>query len=115
MAQSEESYYISDTDRTADIHYRYTYTHFLCLTHAHTQMCTLVVCVCMCLLGSTAFLLGYVSRRNCPMCGDEGELVLVDDTAGPDHSVKTGGMYLGELRDMLKKYLQEEKIEDTVQ
>ncbi|MCI4387887.1 hypothetical protein PGIGA_G00079260 [Pangasianodon gigas] len=68
------------------------------------------------LIFTTAFLLGYVSSHGmCPLCVDEGELVLVDDTAGPDHSPKTGGMYLGELRDMLKKYLQEEKIEDTVQ
>ncbi|XP_053498796.1 transferrin receptor protein 2 isoform X1 [Ictalurus furcatus] len=68
------------------------------------------------LIFTTAFLLGYVSSRGtCPLCVDEGELVLVDDTAGPDHSPKTGGMYLGELKDMLKKYLQEEKIEDTVQ
>ncbi|KAF4078375.1 hypothetical protein AMELA_G00198550 [Ameiurus melas] len=68
------------------------------------------------LIFTTAFLLGYVSSRGtCPLCVDEGELVLIDDTAGPDHSPKTGGMYLGELRDMLKKYLQEEKIEDTVQ
>ncbi|XP_060793831.1 transferrin receptor protein 2 [Neoarius graeffei] len=68
------------------------------------------------LIFTTAFLLGYVSaRRMCPLCVDEGELVLVDDTAGPDHSPNTGKMYLGELKDMLKKYLQEEKIEDTVQ
>ncbi|KAF7696356.1 transferrin receptor protein 2 isoform X1 [Silurus meridionalis] len=67
------------------------------------------------LIFTTAFLLGYVSsRRMCPLCVDEGELVLVDDTAGSDHSPMTGAMYLGELRDMLKKYLQEEKIEDTV-
>ncbi|XP_076842352.1 transferrin receptor protein 2 isoform X2 [Brachyhypopomus gauderio] len=50
----------------------------------------------------------------CHFCGDEGEPGPMYDTAGPDHSPEGGVMYLGELKDMLKKYLQEEKIENTV-
>uniref|UniRef100_A0AAR2LLM8 Transferrin receptor 2 n=1 Tax=Pygocentrus nattereri TaxID=42514 RepID=A0AAR2LLM8_PYGNA len=61
------------------------------------------------------FLLGYVSFRGmCRLCVDEGEMVPVEDPAGPDQPAGGGVMYLGELRDMLKKYLNEEKIESTV-
>ncbi|XP_007237563.3 transferrin receptor protein 2 [Astyanax mexicanus] len=67
------------------------------------------------LIFTTAFLLGYVSFRGmCHFCVEEGELVPVEDPAGPDHSAGGGVIYMGELRDMLKKYLREEKIESTV-
>ncbi|XP_062871429.1 transferrin receptor protein 2 isoform X2 [Trichomycterus rosablanca] len=67
------------------------------------------------LVFTSAFLLGYVSfRGTCRPCKDEGDLVPIEDTAGPDHPPERGTMYLGELRDMLKKYLKEEKIESTV-
>uniref|UniRef100_A0A8C9WPQ3 Transferrin receptor 2 n=1 Tax=Scleropages formosus TaxID=113540 RepID=A0A8C9WPQ3_SCLFO len=68
------------------------------------------------LLDFTAFLLGYVAfRGSCHHCGDlDGELVPVDDTAGSEHTPTGGVAYLGELRDMLRKYLKEEKIESTV-
>ncbi|XP_036447462.1 transferrin receptor protein 2 [Colossoma macropomum] len=67
------------------------------------------------LIFTTAFLLGYVSFRGmCRLCVEEGEMVPVEDPAGPDQSAGGGAMYLGELRDMLKKYLNEEKIESTV-
>ncbi|XP_029113404.1 transferrin receptor protein 2 isoform X1 [Scleropages formosus] len=68
------------------------------------------------LIFTTAFLLGYVAfRGSCHHCGDlDGELVPVDDTAGSEHTPTGGVAYLGELRDMLRKYLKEEKIESTV-
>ncbi|KAK1803642.1 hypothetical protein P4O66_020759, partial [Electrophorus voltai] len=67
------------------------------------------------LIFTTAFLLGYVSfRRMCHFCSEEGELVPMYDTAGQDHSSGGSIMYLGELKEMLKKYLKEEKIENTV-
>ncbi|XP_030631575.1 transferrin receptor protein 2 [Chanos chanos] len=67
------------------------------------------------LIFTTAFLLGYVVfRGTCELCEDEGELVPIDDTALPDHSAAVGVMYMGDLRDMLKKYLKEEKIENTI-
>ncbi|XP_048884109.1 transferrin receptor protein 2 [Brienomyrus brachyistius] len=69
------------------------------------------------LIFTTAFLLGYVAfRGSCNYCSDtDGELVPVDDdTAGSEHTSSGGIMYLGELKDMLRKYLREEKIESTI-
>ncbi|XP_045069971.1 transferrin receptor protein 2-like, partial [Coregonus clupeaformis] len=67
------------------------------------------------LIFTTAFILGYVAfRGSCHYCGVEGERVPVEDKPGPDHYYQVGGMYLGELRDMLKKFLQDERIETTV-
>uniref|UniRef100_A0A8K9X575 Transferrin receptor 2 n=1 Tax=Oncorhynchus mykiss TaxID=8022 RepID=A0A8K9X575_ONCMY len=67
------------------------------------------LCIC------AAFLLGYVAfRGSCHYCGVEGEMVPAEDKPGTDHDNLVEGMYLGELRDMLKKYLQDEKIESTV-
>nr|XP_023653302.1 transferrin receptor protein 2 isoform X1 [Paramormyrops kingsleyae]XP_023653303.1 transferrin receptor protein 2 isoform X1 [Paramormyrops kingsleyae]XP_023653304.1 transferrin receptor protein 2 isoform X1 [Paramormyrops kingsleyae] len=69
------------------------------------------------LIFTTAFLLGYVAfRGSCNYCSDtDGELVPVDDdTAGSEHSSAGRIMYLGELKDMLRKYLGEEKIESTI-
>ncbi|KAM6949205.1 transferrin receptor protein 2 [Aplochiton taeniatus] len=66
------------------------------------------------LIFTTAFLLGYaVFRGSCHSCGLAGGME--DDVkAWPTHSVPTGGVHIGDLRHMLKKYLQEEHIEDTV-
>ncbi|XP_071190339.1 transferrin receptor protein 2 isoform X2 [Salvelinus alpinus] len=67
------------------------------------------------LIFTTAFLLGYVAfRGSCHYCGVEGEMVPAEDKPGTDHDNQVGGIYLGELRDMLKKYLQDERIESTV-
>ncbi|KAG7464497.1 hypothetical protein MATL_G00166270 [Megalops atlanticus] len=68
------------------------------------------------LIFTTAFLLGYVAFRSlCNYCGDtDDELVPVDDRADLDYSSEGGRMHLGELRDMLRKYLKEEKIESMV-
>ncbi|KAG9346430.1 hypothetical protein JZ751_006741 [Albula glossodonta] len=68
------------------------------------------------LIFTIAFLLGYVAfRGSCQYCGDTNRgLVPVDDTAGYDYSSHGSVMYLGELKDMLRKYLKEEQIESTV-
>uniref|UniRef100_A0A674B9L4 Uncharacterized protein n=1 Tax=Salmo trutta TaxID=8032 RepID=A0A674B9L4_SALTR len=67
------------------------------------------------LLFLLSFLLGYVAfRGSYHYCGVEGEMIPAEDKPGTDHDIQVGGVYLGELRDMLKKYLQDEKIESTV-
>uniref|UniRef100_W5N7W6 Transferrin receptor 2 n=1 Tax=Lepisosteus oculatus TaxID=7918 RepID=W5N7W6_LEPOC len=68
------------------------------------------------LIFTTAFLLGYVTfRGSCYSCEEsEGELVPVDDSAVLDSSSEDGVLYLGELREMLRKYLKEETIGSTV-
>lgn len=55
-------------------------------------------------------------RGSCNYCSDtDGELVPVDDdTAGSEYASAGRIMYLGELKDMLRKYLGEEKIESTI-
>ncbi|XP_028835738.1 transferrin receptor protein 2 isoform X2 [Denticeps clupeoides] len=66
------------------------------------------------LIFTTAFLLGYVAFRNsCHSCGDDGDLVPVEDPAVADQSDR-GLLYMGELRHMLKKYLREEMLETTI-
>uniref|UniRef100_A0A8C8K3W1 Transferrin receptor 2 n=1 Tax=Oncorhynchus tshawytscha TaxID=74940 RepID=A0A8C8K3W1_ONCTS len=90
-----------------------THTHclstFAMLAWLALRVLGLGLCLC------AAFLLGYVAfRGSCHYCGVEGEMVPAEDKPGTDHDNLVGGMYLGELRDMLKKYLQDEKIESTV-
>uniref|UniRef100_A0A671PAV9 Transferrin receptor protein 2-like n=1 Tax=Sinocyclocheilus anshuiensis TaxID=1608454 RepID=A0A671PAV9_9TELE len=64
---------------------------------------------------STAFLLGYVAFRGmCRLCGNDGDLIPLSDAAGAQHSAEGGVMYMAELREMLKKYLKEERIENTL-
>ncbi|XP_065131816.1 transferrin receptor protein 2 [Paramisgurnus dabryanus] len=64
---------------------------------------------------STAFLLGYVTfRRMCRICREEGDLIPLSDTTGSDHVPEETVMYMSELREMLKKYLIEDKIENTL-
>ncbi|KAL2079388.1 hypothetical protein ACEWY4_025132 [Coilia grayii] len=65
------------------------------------------------LIFTTAFLLGYVVfRGSCAYCGDDGELVPVDDP--PGHYTEDSLLHMGELRHMLKKYLSDETLEDTI-
>ncbi|XP_043088513.1 transferrin receptor protein 2 isoform X3 [Puntigrus tetrazona] len=67
------------------------------------------------LIFTTAFLLGYVAFRGmCVVCGNEGDLIPLSDAAGAQHSPEGGIMYMAELREMLKKYLKEERIENTL-
>ncbi|XP_051956123.1 transferrin receptor protein 2 isoform X1 [Xyrauchen texanus] len=67
------------------------------------------------LIFTTAFLLGYVAfRGTCGLCRDEVDLLPLSDEAGADTSPKEGVMYMAELREMLKKYLKEERIESTL-
>ncbi|XP_016405089.1 transferrin receptor protein 2 isoform X1 [Sinocyclocheilus rhinocerous] len=67
------------------------------------------------LIFTTAFLLGYVAFRGmCRLCGNNGDLIPLSDAAGAQHSAEGGVMYMAELREMLKKYLKEERIEDTL-
>uniref|UniRef100_A0A8C1NIH2 Transferrin receptor 2 n=1 Tax=Cyprinus carpio TaxID=7962 RepID=A0A8C1NIH2_CYPCA len=67
------------------------------------------------LIFTTAFLLGYVAFRGmCRLCGNDGELIPLSDAAGAQHAPEGGVMYMAELREMLKKYLTEERIESTL-
>uniref|UniRef100_A0A672PWZ5 Transferrin receptor protein 2-like n=1 Tax=Sinocyclocheilus grahami TaxID=75366 RepID=A0A672PWZ5_SINGR len=67
------------------------------------------------LIFTTAFLLGFVAFRGmCRLCGNDGDLIPLSDAAGAQHSAEGGVMYTAELREMLKKYLKEERIEDTL-
>ncbi|XP_034146176.1 transferrin receptor protein 2 isoform X2 [Esox lucius] len=80
----------------------------------HRRKTVIYLFLCSLLIFTTAFLLGYVAfRGSCHYCGEVGEMVPVEDKPGIDH-YPTAGMYPGELRDMLKKYLQDEKIEATI-
>uniref|UniRef100_A0A671SGV4 Transferrin receptor protein 2-like n=2 Tax=Cyprinidae TaxID=7953 RepID=A0A671SGV4_9TELE len=77
---------------------RHTHTH----THTHT-------------LSLITFLLGFVAFRGmCRVCGNDGDLIPLSDEAGAQHSAEGGVMYMAELREMLKKYLKEERIENTL-
>ncbi|XP_035265548.1 transferrin receptor protein 2 [Anguilla anguilla] len=68
------------------------------------------------LIFTTAFLLGYVVfRALCHYCGEtDMELGPVDDTCSSHYDASESMMDLGELKDMLRKYLKEEQIESTV-
>uniref|UniRef100_A0A673GMP6 Transferrin receptor 2 n=1 Tax=Sinocyclocheilus rhinocerous TaxID=307959 RepID=A0A673GMP6_9TELE len=81
-----------------------------------TVLCTLPQLLpCILSVWSTAFLLGYVAFRGmCRLCGNNGDLIPLSDAAGAQHSAEGGVMYMAELREMLKKYLKEERIEDTL-
>ncbi|KAL0970733.1 hypothetical protein UPYG_G00246500 [Umbra pygmaea] len=69
------------------------------------------LCLCSLLIFTTAFLLGYMAfRGSCLYCGEVGEIFPEEDKP----SYRMGGMYLGELREMLKKYLRDDTIEATV-
>ncbi|XP_031440944.1 transferrin receptor protein 2 isoform X1 [Clupea harengus] len=67
------------------------------------------------LIFTTAFLLGYVAfHGSCNYCGDDGDLVPVDDPPVPHHYPEGDLLHMGELRDMLKKYLGEETLDTTI-
>uniref|UniRef100_A0A672KPP1 Transferrin receptor 2 n=1 Tax=Sinocyclocheilus grahami TaxID=75366 RepID=A0A672KPP1_SINGR len=67
------------------------------------------------LIFTTAFLLGFVAFRGmCRLCGNDGDLIPLSDAAGAQHSAEGGVMYTAELREMLKKYLKEERMESTL-
>jgi len=66
-------------------------------------------------LSFTAFLLGYVAFRGmCGLCGNDDDLIPLSDAAGAQHSPEGGVLHMAELREMLKEYLKEERIENTV-
>ncbi|KAM4597652.1 transferrin receptor protein 2-like, partial [Polymixia lowei] len=73
--------------------------------------------LCLCLSGlvifAIAFVLGYaVFRGQYHWSVQAGEQ---ENTEGLNHSAEKGvGLYLGQLRDMLRTYLQDEDIENTV-
>ena len=78
----------------------YSHTHIHSLTHSlpHTHSLP------------AAFLLAYaLFGSSCP-CGTRGETVAVAK-ANP---TSPGEMHMGDLRDMLKRYLQDDDIENTV-
>ncbi|XP_057175345.1 transferrin receptor protein 2 [Triplophysa rosa] len=67
------------------------------------------------LIFSAAFLLGYVAFGGmCRFCQEESEPIPLSDAAGSEHVPGGGVMYMSELRQMLKKYLKEDRMESTV-
>ncbi|KAJ8255040.1 hypothetical protein GJAV_G00200280 [Gymnothorax javanicus] len=68
------------------------------------------------LIFTTAFLLGYVAfRASCHYCGKKDEeLVHVADKGYSDYDTWRGVMSMADLKEMMRKYLKEEQIENTV-
>lgn len=67
------------------------------------------------LIFTTAFLLGYVAFRGmCHLCRSEPDNIPLSDALGDDRQPEEVVLYMAELREMLKKYLKEERIENTL-